>query len=64
MDHLLKTRDSRYIYRSELNKACFQHDRAHGDFKDSPRRTVTNKFLKDKTAGSGIKYMLQNEQLD
>ena len=37
---------------------------AHGDFKDSPRRTVTNKFLKDKTAGSGIKYMLQNEQLD
>ena len=27
-----ETRDSRYIYRSELDKACFQHDLAYGDF--------------------------------
>ena len=25
---------SRYIYKSELDKACFQHDMAYGDFKD------------------------------
>ena len=29
-----QTGDSRYIYRNELNKACFQHDMAYGDFKD------------------------------
>ena len=26
--------DSRYIYQSELDKACFQHDKSFGDFKD------------------------------
>ena len=29
-----KTGDSRYIYRNELDKACFQHDMAYEDFKD------------------------------
>ena len=26
--------DAKYIYRNELDKACFQHDMAYGDFKD------------------------------
>ena len=44
MDHLLKTKresknlkktgDINYIYKNELDKACFQHDAACGDFKD------------------------------
>ena len=25
---------SRYIYQNKLDKACFQHDMAYGDFKD------------------------------
>ena len=29
-----KTGDTKYIYRNELDKACFQHDMAYGDFKD------------------------------
>ena len=29
-----ETRDSRYIYQNELDKACFQHDMAYEDFKD------------------------------
>ena len=29
-----KTGDSRYIYKNELDKACFQHDMVYGDFKD------------------------------
>ena len=29
-----QTVDSRYIYRNELDKACFQHDMVYGDFKD------------------------------
>ena len=29
-----ETGDSRYIYQNELDKACFQHDMANGDFKE------------------------------
>ena len=29
-----KKEDSRYIYKNELDKACFHHDMAYGDFKD------------------------------
>ena len=32
----METGDTNYIYRNELDKACFQHDMADGDFK---RRT-------------------------
>ena len=42
------TGDSRYIYQNELDKACFQHDMAYGDFKDLPRRTVADQVLCDK----------------
>ena len=43
-----KTGDSRYIYKNELDKACFQHDMAYGDFKDLARRTAADKVLRDK----------------
>ena len=33
-----ETKNVRYIYQNELNKACFQHDMAYGDFKDFNRR--------------------------
>ena len=29
-----ETGDTKYIYRNELEEACFQHDMAYGDFKD------------------------------
>ena len=29
-----QTGDSRYIYKNKLDKACFQHEMAYGDFKD------------------------------
>ena len=38
----------KYIYRNELDKACFQHDMAYGDFKDLARRTASDKVLRDK----------------
>ena len=38
-----ETGDSRYIYQNELDKACFQHDMAHGDFKDLNRRKFADK---------------------
>ena len=43
-----ETRDSRYIYQNELDKACFRHDMAYGDFKDLNRRTIADKVLRDK----------------
>ena len=27
-----ETGDTKYIYKNELDKACFQHDMAYGDF--------------------------------
>ena len=43
-----ETGDTKYIYRNELDKACFQHDMAYGDFKDLARRTASDKVLRDK----------------
>ena len=43
-----QTGDSRYIYKNELGKACFQHDMAYGDFKDFKKRTAADKVLRDK----------------
>ena len=43
-----KTVDSRYIYRNELDKACFQHDIAYGDFKDLAKRSAADKFVRNK----------------
>ena len=43
-----ETGDSRYIYQKELDRACFQHDMAYGDFKDLTKRTASEKILCDK----------------
>ena len=31
-----------------MDKACFQQDTTYGDFKDLPRRTASDKVLRDK----------------
>ena len=43
-----RTGDTRYIYRNELDKACFQHDSAYADHKYLINRTEADKVLKDK----------------
>ena len=43
-----ETGDTSYIYKNELDKACFQHDMAYGDFKDLTKRTIADKVLRDK----------------
>ena len=40
--------DTGYIYRNELDKACFQHDSAYADYKDLINRTEADKVLTDK----------------
>ena len=37
-----------FIYKNELDKACFQHDMAYGKAKDLVWRTQSDKVLKDK----------------
>ena len=43
-----ETGDTNYIYKKELDKACFAHDAAHSDSKDLTKRTVADKILRDK----------------
>ena len=43
-----QTGNSRYIYKNELDKACFQHNMAYGDFKDLKKRTAADKVLREK----------------
>ena len=43
-----RTGDTRYIYRNELDKACFQHDSAYPDHKDLINRTEADKVVRDK----------------
>ena len=40
-----ETGDTNYIYKNELDKACFHFDMTYGDFKDLARRTASEKVL-------------------
>ena len=53
-----ETGDTNYIYKNELDKACFHNDMAYGDFKDLARRTASDKVLKDKAfnIAKNLKY--------
>ena len=57
--------DSRCIYQNELDKACFQHDMAYGDFKDLTRRTASDKIFRDKAfnIAKNPKYVGINAEL-
>ena len=37
-----------YIYKNELDKACFAHDAAYSDSKNLNKRTAPDKILRDK----------------
>ena len=43
-----ETIDSQYICQNELDKACSQHRMTYGDFQDLPRKTTSDKILRDK----------------
>ena len=58
---LKETGYSRYIHQNELDKPCFQHDMAYGDFKDLTRRTASDKIMCDNTSFDStlINYAVQ-----
>ena len=43
-----ETGDTNYIYKYELDKACFAHDAAYSDSKYLTKRTVADKILRNK----------------
>ena len=48
IEQFMKTGNTDFIYKNELDKACFQHDMAYGKSKDLAKRTQSDKVLKDK----------------
>ena len=48
IEKFIQTGNTDFIYKNELDKACFQHDMTYGDFKDLTRRTASVKVLRDK----------------
>ena len=44
----MQTGDANYIYKNELDKACFAHDAAYSDSKDLTTRTESDQILRDK----------------
>ena len=72
-----ETGDTNYIYKNELDKACFAHDAAYSYGKDLTKRTAADKIFKNrafniaknqKYNGSGVKHVNtkiapQNQQL-
>ena len=43
-----ETGNLKYLYRSELDKACFANDAAYSDSKDLEKRTISDRILKDR----------------
>ena len=43
-----KETHTNYIYKNELDKACFAHDAAYSDSKDLTKRTVADKILRNR----------------
>ena len=44
----METENKKFIYKKELDKACFQHDMAYSKSKDLVKRAQSDKVLKDK----------------
>ena len=58
IEKFMKTRNTDFIYKNELDQACFQHDMAYGKSKDLTKRTQSDKVLRDKAfkIASDLKY--------
>ena len=58
IEKFMQTGNTDFIYKNELDKACFQCDMAYGKSKDLVNRTQSDKVLKDKAfkIASNTKY--------
>ena len=44
IERFKETGDTKYIYKNEIDKACFQHDKACGDFKEQQEEQLLIMF--------------------
>ena len=58
IEKFIKTGNTDFIYKNELDKACFQHGMAYGKPKDLVKKTQSDKVLRDKAfkIASDLKY--------
>ena len=49
IERFMQTGNTDFIYKNELDKACFQHDMVYGKSKDLIKRAQSYKVLKDKS---------------
>ena len=47
IENFIQTGDTDYIYKNDLDKACFQHDMAYGKYKDLTERTLSDTALRN-----------------
>ena len=48
IEKFMQSGNTDFIYKNELDKACFQHDMAYGKSKDLVKRTQSDKVLRNK----------------
>ena len=48
IEKFMKTGNTDFSYKNDLDKTCFQHDMAYGKSKDLARKTEPDKVLRDK----------------
>ena len=48
IEKFMRTGNTDFIYRNELDKACFQHDMAYSKSKVLAKRTQSDRFFRDK----------------
>ena len=48
IEEFMQTGNTDFIYKNEVDKACFEHDVAYGKSKDLVKRTQPDKVLRDK----------------
>ena len=44
----MQTGNTNFVFKNELDEACFQHDMTYGKTNDLVKRTQSDKVLKDK----------------
>ena len=56
--NFMQTGNTDYIYKNELDKVCFQHYMAYGEYKDLNKIRQSDKVLRDKAfeIASNVKY--------
>ena len=58
IEKFMQTENTDYIYKNDLDKACFRYDIVYGKYKDLTNRTQSDKAFRDKASeiGSNLEY--------